>query len=939
MNSWDNDAESIYDFQRTHLFALSSNLPTFNAEEGKYSEWAQDVRMWAGSVGAERILRSASFPECKLTGDARADKKVEDAITKFAMLSKKMLFTLSKSLGSKVKQKVLDQPLWTVDDLLCNVHGEAEVLSELKKKFSLAPDSEAECKKSDCVDGFPHISLVWKKIKLMMEVKTGAGKAALSLAFDGTMWVDKGSLSESFDDFVNRLDDAKRKLRDCGSVVSDERYSTIVSARMPAVLQNTVLQTTNLPNTDSDALLLALRSFCKAKDALDAMARILPTATTQPAAEQPAQALAASTTRGGHGGRGWGGMRNRSRDKCWKCGEVGHHRGQCPNTDEPTDDNAAPEQSDWPKKAKMWCEYHHTDSHNTNKCRMLKKKKELEADQVSLAEVNCVSARALGVGSSAGVCQPTHVATAAKHQEANNPFAVQVDCAADANVTCNLALYTEGSLEVLSSPVRLDGIGGRGAIYATHKGTVELPLMIRGKIVPTRFRDVFHVPLFSHNLISLGSMTDSGCRIVHEPGDGRRDGQLSVIAKDGKVVLVATQRAGSPRIYVNTCFEGLSLEQCERLVHQSAVQNAARLVSLTVGQSTHVRVRPTVNTVAIVEKHDFVPSEEPPCSVCVARAVDSADAAVRTSSPGDLVVSANVGVHQPATAINASSGIQPQQIVAHRQAIEAHDVADHCVMPSLKRTFVEAGQEAKLDNKAGALIQGCDVCPKELVDSHMRASLSASETSEAGELHARLAAREAGVEWAGEEPSAQVAHENTQITAHPAQRASQRSVPNAVADRSDEGTCGGEALRIDGCGTVHFTVRRPFRLLLYLFLTFFATFAALVKTMCGFTLYLFTRTAGGEMKTGGMTEKKIAVLSSRNCSAGQPKKENGGGNCLAVFSFSSSSCSNCAEKADKGSGGNGGVKKKIRFDFSDEVKKKNAFGFSHPLFDLDPKDE
>ena len=75
-------------------------------------------------------------------------------------------------------------------------------------------------------------------------------------------------------------------------------------------------------------------------------------------------------------------------------------------------------------------------------------------------------------------------------------------------------------------------IAGGKKIFATHKGTIKLPVQLpNGMIVVRHLRDSFYVPGLEHNLISLRRLDELGHRMVSE------NGTMKVFTGSGKVFL------------------------------------------------------------------------------------------------------------------------------------------------------------------------------------------------------------------------------------------------------------------------------------------------------------------------------------------------------------------------------------------------------------------
>ena len=129
-------------------------------------------------------------------------------------------------------------------------------------------------------------------------------------------------------------------------------------------------------------------------------------------------------------------------------------------------------------------------------------------------------------------------------------FKFPLDSASDRHMTPFKEFLVESTVRKLEQPMRVGGINPIAPLYATHVGTMRLPLLVGGVPVMDEIEDVLLVPGLQVTIISLGYFQLKGYDVITVGVKGAVAGHTKVLV-DGKVRLEGTQQPGSPRTFVS----------------------------------------------------------------------------------------------------------------------------------------------------------------------------------------------------------------------------------------------------------------------------------------------------------------------------------------------------------------------------------------------------
>ena len=243
-------------------------------------------------------------------------------------------------------------------------------------------------------------------------------------------------------------------------------------------------------------------------------------------------------------GRGRGGSNvNQDRDRCYSCGRVGHYKKNCRFTQETKEDNKTGDGSLSKAMSTLsvaniiYCTRCGAIGHTEDKCRLTKRVQKLQARLANIEREGSVETLMVRVLQNGG-------------ENYSQIFKFQLDSASDRHLVPFVEYLVEKTVTKLAKPIRVGGINALCPLYATHTGTLRIPLQVEGATVWEDIDEVLVVPKLPCSIISLGFFQGKGYD-VHTTGvKNQIAGHTHVLVK-GKIRLEGTQQIGSARTYVN----------------------------------------------------------------------------------------------------------------------------------------------------------------------------------------------------------------------------------------------------------------------------------------------------------------------------------------------------------------------------------------------------
>ena len=243
-------------------------------------------------------------------------------------------------------------------------------------------------------------------------------------------------------------------------------------------------------------------------------------------------------------GRGRGG-RSAHQDSncCFSCGRPGHFERNCRFTQESSGENKSGIESLSQPMSNLnitnpiYCTRCGAKGHTEEKCRFTKRVLKLQARYASIEGEKGVD---------------TLMVRVYKNGENNKSriFQFQFDSAADRHLVPFLEYLDENTVTKFEEPVNVGGINVACPLYATHTGTLRIPLLVCGRMTWENIEEVLVVPNLPCPLISIGFFQEKGYDLNSIGVKGQVAG-ITHVLKDGQIRLEGIQNVGSARTFLH----------------------------------------------------------------------------------------------------------------------------------------------------------------------------------------------------------------------------------------------------------------------------------------------------------------------------------------------------------------------------------------------------
>ena len=262
----------------------------------------------------------------------------------------------------------------------------------------------------------------------------------------------------------------------------------------------------------------------------------------------------------GRGSRGRGGGRagRGGRATCWTCGKVGHIARHCRYTQESKEDSpdstalAVQDVSTQmqnlnmaPTTTTLFCMRCGSKAHAISDCHLTKRVLKMQARLVHIND-----------GVSGLMIRVYYDFKGEK--ESFSDQKVPLDSASDRHLTPYVDYIMQGTLQKLKTPILVGGINQNAPLYATHTGTMLLPLSLNDQLVWQEVKDTLVVPKLPCTIVSSGWFSKNGADILTCGVKNGKPGKTIVVV-DGVVRMVGVQAVGSARTYVLLWQDGAPL--------------------------------------------------------------------------------------------------------------------------------------------------------------------------------------------------------------------------------------------------------------------------------------------------------------------------------------------------------------------------------------------